>query len=496
MKDVPSKASIVVIGASGHLATTKIFPALFSLFCKDLLPDDFHIFGFARTAFSHDEFRRSIEAKLTCRYAPSETCGDSMNAFLARCWYVQGNYGAVDSYLDLYQLMQEKEATATNHLFYLAIPPSIFLDVARAIGGAGFVACGGSDPWSRVVLEKPFGKDRESSDRLGQSLGKVFVEDQIYRIDHYLGKEVIQNLLVLRFANIVFEPIWNCQFIERVEICWKETSGVEGRGGYFDEYGIIRDVMQNHLMQILALIAMEPPHELTADHIMLRKAEVLRTIAPLSMRELVLGQYAAASSGEHQRPGYTEDETVPDDSRTETYAAARVMIDNDRWRGVPFTVTAGKGLDAQMTEIRIHFRDVPHSVFASSSVSPQHNELVIRVQPDESIFLRIVNKVPGTTMTVESTKLDLDYADAFDEIIPDAYESLLLDVLRGDRTLFIRRAELEAAWDVFSPVLHEMADITQPPAQYPIGSNGPPTEALRISIPPDEPTTHPTREAP
>jgi len=210
---------------------------------------------------------------------------------------------------------------------------------------------------------------------------------------------------------------------------------------------------------------------------------VLRSIPPLSLSELVLGQYAAASSGKQRRPGYTEDETVPDDSRTETFAAARIMIDNDRWRGVPFIVTAGKGLDAQMTEIRIHFRDVPHSVFASSSVSPQNNELVIRVQPDESIYLRIENKVPGTTMTVASTKLDLRYAAVFDEIIPDAYESLLLDVLRGDRTLFIRRAELEAAWDVFSPVLHEMADSTLVPSPYPIGSNGPSIEVLRIPTP-------------
>jgi len=374
-------------------------------------------------------------------------------------------------------LMREKEPPEPNRLFYLAIPPSIFLDVAHAIGGAGFVACDGEDPWSRVVIEKPFGKDRESSDELADKLSEVFTEEQIYRIDHYLGKEVIQNLLVLRFANIVFEPIWNNRFIERVDISWKEDLGVEGRGGYFDEYGIIRDVMQNHLMQILALVAMEPPEALTADGVMHRKVKALRAIPPLHRDNLVIGQYTAGERQGRRIPGYREDDSVPDNSTIPTFAAAELAVNNDRWRGVPFFVAAGKGLDSRMTEIRISFRSVPNCMFCRSERCPDNNELVIRVQPDEAIYLTVVNKVPGAEMVIDSTELDLRYAAAFDKIIPDAYESLILEILRGDKTLFIQRPELAAAWDIFSPVLHELDAEKANPLPYPFYSAGPDHES-------------------
>jgi glucose-6-phosphate 1-dehydrogenase len=466
--------SIVVAGASGDLARKKIFPALFALYCQDCLPANFQVFGFARSDFDNAEFRNRIMAHLSCRYSPGESCDQKMDEFLGRCHYQAGSYGSADSFLDLFTQMRGAESGRnTDRLFYLAIPPSVFLDVARAIGDAGLVSCGSDRPWSRVVLEKPFGRDRETSDQLTQAMAQVFTEDQTYRIDHYLGKEVIQNLLVLRFANLVFEPIWNRSYIRRVEIQWKENLDLAGRGGYFDQYGIIRDVMQNHLLQVLALVAMEPPKRLSAASIAREKTRVLRCISPAKREDMVIGQFTEATVGQHRFPAYIEDDTVPDNSLTPTFAAARLQIDNPRWNGVPFLITAGKGLDARMTEIRVEFHDVPSNMFYESEQCPDANELVIRVQPDESIHLSLVNKVPGMGMSLESRNLDLNYKSAFTQQIPDAYESLLLDVIEGDRSLFVQREELEAAWNIFTPVLYELEETQAIPASYPFGGSGP-----------------------
>ncbi len=475
--------SIIVVGASGDLARKKIFPALFALYCQDLLPEHFHIFGFARSPFTPGEFRAKVAEHLTCRYSPEGQCDLRVREFLDHCSYVSGPYESVESFLDLFVAMREVERNKpTNRLFYLAIPPSIFLDVARAIGDAGLVNCGSRGPWSRVVLEKPFGRDRQTSDELTQAMSEVFVEEQTYRIDHYLGKEVIQNLLVLRFANLVFQPIWHRDFIRCVHIQWKEDLSLEGRGGYFDQYGIIRDVMQNHLIQILALVAMEPPQRLDAVCIAAEKVKTLRSIPPLTIGDLVIGQYGAAEHNGKVYPAYLDDPTVPDESRTPTFAAARLEIRNERWQGVPFLVTAGKGLDARMTEIRIEFREVLGNMFCVANTCPAPNELVIRVQPDESIYVSLVNKVPGMNMRLETRKLDLQYKAAFTEQIPDAYESLILDVIRGDRSLFIRSDELQAAWDIFTPVLHDIERERLVPESYPFGSHGPATahEILQI----------------
>ncbi len=477
--------SIVVVGASGDLARKKIFPALFALYCQELLPDGFHLFGFARTEFSQAEFRSRIAEHLTCRYSPEGQCDLRVREFLDRCHYVSGSYDSADSFLDLFVALRETEAGRSAHrLFYLAIPPSIFLDVAHAIGNAGLVSCGSRAPWSRVVLEKPFGRDRQSSDALTQAMAEVFVEDQTYRIDHYLGKEVIQNLLVLRFANLVFEPIWRREFIHSVRIDWKEDLSLEGRGGYFDQYGIIRDVMQNHLVQILALVAMEPPQRLDATCIAAEKVKTLRSITPLTLDNIVIGQYGTAAENGKVGNAYADDPTVPAGSRTPTYAAARLAIQNSRWDGVPFLITAGKGLDSRMTEIRIQFRDVPGNMFCVAEGCPQPNELVIRVQPDEAIYLSLVNKVPGMNLRLETRKLDLQYKAAFTELIPDAYESLILDVIRGDRSLFIRSDELQAAWDIFTPVLHEIEQQRIVPHSYPFGSHGPDAAKAVLSLEP------------
>jgi glucose-6-phosphate 1-dehydrogenase len=474
VKKPSQNLSIVVVGASGDLAQRKIFPALFALYCQGFLPESFNLFGFARSAMSDVEFRNRITENLTCRYVPGESCEQRMDEFLARCRYVRGSYESRDSFLDLYTVMRQTESGGpVDRFYYLAIPPSVFLDVARAIGDAGLVNCGAAEPWSRVVIEKPFGRDRESSDELTQALSQVFSEEQTYRIDHYLGKEVIQNLLVLRFANIVFEPLWNRDFIESVHIVWKENLGLEGRGGYFDRFGIIRDVIQNHLFQILALVAMEPPRRLDPHHIASEKVKVLQHVPPLGRDDVILGQYVASERDGRAMPAYVDDPGVPDDSITPTYAAAKLRIDTPRWHGVPWLISAGKGLESRMTEIRIRFRSVPGNMFCHPAACPEANELVIRVQPDEAIRLSITNKVPGMGMVLQPSSLDLRYSQAFTQLIPDAYESLLLDVMEGDRSLFIQRSELEAAWDIVTPVLREIERQGIVPEPYEFGSQGP-----------------------
>lgn len=481
MNRSPSDAlSIIVVGASGDLARRKIFPALFALYCQDLLPESLTIMGFARSEMDDAAFRERITEHLTCRYTPGEqSCAAKMEAFLDRCHYVAGQYRSTDAMLDLFARLSEFEAHhRTNRMFYLAIPPSVFLDVARAVGNAGFVYCGETSPWSRVVIEKPFGRDRTSSDFLVSELGKVFSEGQVFRIDHYLGKEVIQNLMVLRFANLIFEPIWNRDHIRSVQINWGEQIGVEGRGGYFDSYGIVRDVVQNHLLQILALTAMEPPARLDSAAVRDEKVRVLEAVPPVTKRELVLGQYAAGTVNGVSMPGYRDDPTVPDDSLTPTFAAARLHVENERWHGVPFMIRAGKALNRRTTEIRIAFRPVEGNMFCTPAGCPAPNELLIRVQPDEAIMFRIDSKVPGVDMKLETRDLDLQYGTAFDELIPDAYEDLLLDVLHGEKSLFIRSDELAAAWDIFTPILNESEADGWIPEAYPFGSSGPAADKL------------------
>ncbi|MBI2431420.1 MAG: glucose-6-phosphate dehydrogenase [Candidatus Hydrogenedentes bacterium] len=467
--------SAVVVGASGDLSMRKIFPALFALYCQDLLPREFHVVGFSRSQMGNDAFRGRIMEHLTCRYVPGEKCGELMDAFLARCTYVSGNYNSVDSFRQLHTELQHLDPQGReNRIFYMAIPPFLFLDVAHALADAGLVHRDGHGGWGRVVIEKPFGSDLASSNQLTESMAKVFTEDQTYRIDHYLGKEVIQNLMVLRFANLIFDPIWDRNCIHDVRISWMENLSLEGRAGYFDEYGIVRDVMQNHLLQMLALVAMEPPVALNSHYVRDEKVKALRCVAPLTLNDVVVGQYTAGAVEGHQHSGYREEEGVPAGSRTPTYAAAVLQIRNRRWDGVPFLIRAGKGLHTNMTEIRIRFHDVPGNIFRTSPDLLTANELVIRVQPNAAISFRIMNKVPGLGIKLAQSDLDLSYEAAFGGKIPDAYESLLLDVIKGDKSLFIRSDELAAAWQIFTPVLHELEARRVEPEKYTFGSEGPP----------------------
>jgi glucose-6-phosphate 1-dehydrogenase len=470
-RDAERPLGIVVVGASGNLARHKVIPALFALYCQGYLPRDFHVFGLARSAYDTGAFRSFLAENLGCRYAPGASCADRAAEFLERCHYHQGQYSDVNSYLDLFELMRRVEGRRpVDRMFYLAIPPSVFSEVARALGDSGLVACGSRDEWSRVVVEKPFGRDRASSDALVAGMHKVFAEDSTYRIDHYLGKEVVQNLMVLRFANLVFEPLWSREWIESVHVKWAEPVGVEGRGGYFDDYGIIRDVMQNHLLQIVALLAMERPARLGAAAVRDEKVKLLRAIMPVAPEDLVVGQYGRSENG--RQPAYVEDPSVPRESRCPTYAAVRLHVRNPRWEGIPFLVEAGKALDTRVNEVRIRFRRPSVDLFGGGT-DGEPNELVIRIQPDEAITLRITSKAPGLDMRLARTELNLQYKAAFATMIPDAYECLLLDVMEGDRRLFIREDELAAAWDIFTPALRALGDSGIHPDPYPYGSRGP-----------------------
>ncbi|GMH20386.1 hypothetical protein Nepgr_022227 [Nepenthes gracilis] len=468
-----STVSITVVGASGDLAKKKIFPALFALFYEDCLPKHFTVYGYARSKMTNAELRNMVSKTLTCRIDKRENCSEKMEQFLNRCFYHSGQYDSLDNFMELDTKIKEHEAgRISNRLFYLSIPPNIFIDAVRCAS----LSASSTNGWTRVIVEKPFGRDSESSAALTRGLKKYLNEDQIFRIDHYLGKELVENLSVLRFSNLVFEPLWSRQYIRNVQLIFSEDFGTEGRGGYFDNYGIIRDIMQNHLLQILALFAMETPVSCDAEDIRNEKVKVLRSMRPLQLENLVVGQYKSHTKGGITYPGYTDDMTVPKDSLTPTFAAAALFIDNARWDGVPFLMKAGKALHTRRAEIRVQFRHVPGNLYnrnIGTDLDQATNELVIKIQPDEAIYLKINNKVPGLGMRLDRSTLNLHYAARYSKEIPDAYERLLLDAIDGERRLFIRSDELDAAWALFTPLLKELEEKKIIPEYYPYGSRGP-----------------------
>ncbi|CAI5459752.1 unnamed protein product [Closterium sp. Yama58-4] len=460
-------------GAEGGAG--KIFPALFALYYEGCLPQHFQIFGYARSKMDDAQLRELISTTLTCRIDKSDECGDKMDYFLERCFYHSGQYDSQDNFAQLDARMQKlEEGYIADRMFYLAIPPNVFVPAARSVS----LAASSPSGYTRVIVEKPFGRDSESSALLTQQLGQHFTEDQIYRIDHYLGKELVENLLVLRFSNLVFEPLWSRQYIRNVQIIFSEDFGTEGRGGYFDHYGIIRDIMQNHLLQILTLFAMEPPVSLSADDIINEKVKVLRSMRPVKLEDAVVAQYKGhVSKTGCKYQGYTDDPTVPPNSITPTFSAAALFIDNARWDGVPFLMKAGKALHDLRCEIRVQFRHVPGNLYQHNTygvdVDMATNELVIRLQPNEAIYLKINNKVPGLDFRLDRSRLNLRYIDRYQHELPDAYERLLLDAMEGDKRLFIRSDELEAAWNIFTPLLQDLEKKHIAPELYPYGSRGP-----------------------
>ena len=473
----PSKDDILsfcVFGASGDLAKKKVYPAIFALYFDGHLPENFVVYGYARSKMTTEEFKEKISASLPCRISASGDCSSKMDEFLARCYYQAGQYDDPEDFKSLDAAMMATEAgKKAMRIFYLSIPPSIFIPVAQ--NASRHVSSKSGQ--TRVIVEKPFGRDLDSSRELTEALAQDLAEENTYRIDHYLGKELIENITVLRFSNIMFQPLWSRAYIRNVQICFSENFGTEGRGGYFDNYGIIRDVMQNHLLQVMALFAMEEPASLDAEDIRNEKVKVIKSIRPIDMDNVVLGQYKGRKEGGLDLPGYLDDDTVPPGSRCPTFAAMALFIDNARWDGVPFMMKAGKALHKRQAEIRIQFHHAPGNLYKKqlgATSDMNSNELVIRIQPDESIYLRVNSKIPGLGMRLDQTDLDLQYKTKFGSgDLPDAYERLILDVAQGDKRLFIRNDELEAAWKLFTPLLDKIDEDKMSPELYPYGSRGP-----------------------
>lgn len=464
--------TIVVLGASGDLAKKKTFPSLFQLYCGGLLPPNVNIVGYARTKIDDvEKWKRETLAKYFGRL---NEVGCHVDAFLSRISYMSGSYNRVEDFQNLNRAISRVEdsfkgmAKGGNRLYYLALPPTAFVDACTGLRSGAMPPC--ADGWVRVVIEKPFGRDTESSAKLSEDLAPLFTEAQLFRIDHYLGKEMVQNIITTRFANHIFSSIWSNANIACVQITFKEQIGTEGRGGYFDEFGIIRDVVQNHLTQVLALVAMEKPRSLDAEHIRDEKVAVLRCIEPVRVEDCVLGQYTAAEDG--SMPGYLDDSTVPKGSKCPTFAVMVLHINNDRWSGVPFILKAGKALEDKYMGIRIQFKDEIRPYRDAA----QRNELVIRAQPAEAMYLKITTKTPGLMEDLthtHQTELDLTYRSRYDVRLPDAYESLINDAIQGNSTNFVRKDELDAAWRIFTPLLHRIDAGDMCPIPYKAGTRGP-----------------------
>ena len=477
----PAPCGMVVFGASGDLAHRKILPSLLQLFAKNLLSEHFYVIGCGRTTYSDQAFKKIVREAILAQ-APDVT-HDIASAFLDRCYYLSGSYTDTSLYESLGRTMSEldtKYSTEKNHLYYLSIPPMLYAPVVQHLADAGQVqehSC--SNGWARVIVEKPHGHDLDSAKALSQQLRAVLSEDQIYRIDHYLGKDTVQNIMMFRFANIMFEPVWNQQYIDHVQIAVTESLGIGSRAGYFEQAGLLRDMFQNHMMQLLSLVAMEPPHTFSADHIRDEKMKLLRAVRPFPLDNLpawiMRGQYSAGRIADRPVAGYREEQNVAGDSRTETYIAAKLMIDNWRWKGVPFYLRSGKRLMCKNSEIAVYFKHVPHSMFTPlnpEDLSP--NVLIFTIQPDEGLVLRIQAKSPGPKLCISDMNLDVTYADVFKSAPPDAYERLLLDCMLGDQTLFVRDDIVELTWKLWTPVLNAWAgDPALPLYEYPAGSWGP-----------------------
>jgi glucose-6-phosphate 1-dehydrogenase len=464
------------------LAHRKLLPALFHLFLDGGLPDEFAIVGVERDASVNDErYRQVVAEALRTDGLDDATIARGWTEFGKRLFYVSADLGNGDGYAHLRTALETIIRTVPDvegHLFHLALPPSLYPSVIRQLAASGLLTKQrdpAERPWTRVVIEKPFGHDGASAQALQRGARRVMAEHQLYRIDHYLGKETVQNLLVLRFANSIFETVWNRHYVEQVQITASETIGVEHRGKYYEEAGIVRDMFQNHLLQLLTLTAMEPPTTFGADAVRDEKVKVLRAIRPIEPGAAVRGQYAPGRVSGAAVVGYRQEEHVAPHSQTPTYAAVQFTVDNWRWQGVPFYVRAGKRLAATGTEIAIRFRCPPLMLFPGENGERlEPNVLVARIQPREGIALRFDVKVPGMAMQARSVEMDFAYAEAFGTEEHDAYETLLLDAMLGDQTLFMRSDEVEAAWAIVDPLLAYWE--AQPPERfpnYPAGSAGP-----------------------
>lgn len=468
----------VIFGASGDLTRRKLIPALYELYKGNHLPANFALLGVSRSKLSDANFRD--KAFLKSGHVEFESDSDVADAFAKKLFYQPIDTSNANDYSLVKQRLESlnKEFDANgNYVFYLSTPPSLYETIPEYLAGQGLNQS--DSGWRRLVVEKPFGYDRESARNLNVKLHRFFDEEQIYRIDHYLGKETVQNMLVTRFANGVFEPLWNRNYVHHVEITSAEDIGVGDRGGYYDKSGALRDMLQNHLMQLVAHVAMEPPIGPDAEAIRNEKLKLFQSLRPIEEKEVydfaVRGQYMNSTIRGQSVPGYRDEEGVPVDSKTETYAAVKFFIDNWRWSGVPFYVRTGKRLPTKVTEVTITFKKPPHTLFQRvSHVFQSNNQLVIRIQPDEGLMLNFGMKIPGEGFRVKNVGMDFHYSDLAEEDVPAAYERLLLDCMKGDATLYAHGDSVEYAWEFVEPILNAWSyDPDIPVYGYPAGSWGP-----------------------
>jgi glucose-6-phosphate 1-dehydrogenase len=477
--------ALVIFGATGDLAHRKLLPALYNLAAEGALPERFELVGVARREQEHEDFGQMAKESIE-RFSRQKPDPDVLAGLLGDIRYLPGTFDDDSVYEELGRVLKEFDDRAghpLNRVFYCSTAPEFFPVIGAKIGAAGLTKAGRAE--ARIVIEKPFGADLASAQKLNHDLLKVFTESQIFRIDHYLGKETVQNLMAFRFANTLFEPVWNRNFVDSVQITAAEDIGIEGRAGYYDHAGALRDLVQNHMLQLLALLTMEPPASFEANRLRDEKLKVLESIVAPAVDAVasmaVRGQYGGGDSQGKHVAGYREEEGVPRDSRTETYAALRLAISNWRWAGVPIYLRTGKRLARKVTEIVVTLKPVPHLAFQSTgSVGVQQNQIVLMVQPDEGVSVSIGAKIPGARMRIRPVHMEFHYGTSFVSQSPEAYERLILDAMRGDATLFTRNDEIEALWGIIDPVLTAWAqDTSTPIPQYEPGSQGP-EEAMSL----------------
>jgi len=471
--------TVILFGASGDLAKRKVIPAMYDLALYNSLGECYAIVGFARTPMTDETFRSNVgeAAKTISEVGPIDP--QKWSDFAANLFYAEGDYSDPDSYSRLVRRLAELEAAKKlcgNRLFYLSTPPEVYPDIVEQLGRAGLARPNTPNSWVRIIIEKPFGRDLASAKELNKIVLNVFEEKQIYRIDHYLGKDTVQNLLVLRFGNGIFEPLWNRNYVDQVQITAAETLGVERRGGFYETAGALRDMIQSHVLQLTSLVSVEPPASFDATAVRNEKLKVLQSIRPFNLEMVaqwvVRGQYAPGKTAEKPVPGYREEHGVKPDSRTETFVAMRLLVDNWRWAGVPFYLRTGKRLAKRSTEIMIQFKRAPHIVFREREVEP--NRLILNIQPDEGVSVSFGAKRPGTEMSIGNVTMNFSYKEGFGGTARSAYATLLNDCLRGDATLFDRGDSVEAAWALVDPILDvwSAAKTAGVPA-YPSGTWGP-----------------------
>ncbi len=494
---------IVIFGASGDLTKRKLLPALYALFRQGLLPDNFAILGTSRSPFTDDAYRQKTVEDISTYGGLKDPDKGKLGDFAKHVYYQAMDATDLNHYADLKKKLAsiDSEAkTGGDYIFYLSTSPSLYSSIAGNLGDSGLSKQGdGGTPWRRIIVEKPFGRDLDSAKKLNADLQSKFEEEQIYRIDHYLGKETVQDIFALRFANGIFEPLWNRNYINRIEITAAESIGVEERGGYYDHYGALRDMIQNHLLQVLGTVTIEPPSIFDATDVRNETIKIFRSLRPIKpedvAKQVVRGQYTESIIDGKKVAGYRHEKDVAPDSRTETFVAMKLYIDNWRWGDVPIYLRTGKCLPTRVSEVVIDFKKTPHRLFSEEILcAATPNQLIIRIQPDEGILLKFGMKKPGAGFEIKEVGMDFHYSELADAYIPEAYERLLLDCMLGDATHYARADAVEACWTFVDPILDAWEnDHTVPLYGYPAGSWGP-EEAKYIFNAPDEDWRYPCKD--